>query len=147
MAELKAILQRNNNRTLVLADELCRGTEYKSATIIVSYMLERLTLNKSSFITATHLHNIVELPLIKKLNKVKIKHISVEYDNVTNNLIFSRKLLDGPGEDFYGLKVAKFLLNDDDFNERSKYIEDEYNTSIENMNLNQVNKYNVSFRS
>ena len=36
MAELKAIIQRNNNNTLVLADELCRGTEYKSATIIVS---------------------------------------------------------------------------------------------------------------
>lgn len=142
MAELKAILQRNNNRTLVLADELCRGTEYKSATIIVSYMLEKLTLNNSSFITATHLHNIVELPLIKKLNNVNIKHISVEYDNVSNNLIFSRKLQNGPGEDFYGLKVAKFLLNDDNFNERSKYIEDEYNTSIENMNLNQVNKYN-----
>tara|TARA_B110000902_G_C14277263_1_gene575363 strand:- start:285 stop:3227 length:2943 start_codon:yes stop_codon:yes gene_type:complete len=142
MAELKAILQRNNNRTLVLADELCRGTEYKSATIIVSYMLERLTLNNSSFITATHLHNIAELPLIKKLKNVNVKHISVEYDNINNNLIFSRKLLEGPGEDFYGLKVAKFLLKDDDFNERSKYIEDEYNTSIENMNLNQINKYN-----
>ena len=91
MAELKAILQRNNCKTLVLADELCRGTEYKSATIIVSYMLERLTKNNSSFITATHLHNIIELPIIKNLNNVNVKHISVEYDNVNQNLIFSRK--------------------------------------------------------
>ena len=143
MAELKAIIQRNNNNTLVLADELCRGTEYKSATIIVSYMLEKLTKNNSSFITATHLHNIIELPLIKQLTEVKIKHISVEYDNVNNNLIFSRKLLDGAGEDFYGLKVAKFLLNDKDFNNRSKIIEDQYNTSIENININQINKYNT----
>lgn len=142
MAELKAILQRNDKKTLVLADELCRGTEYKSATIIVSYMLDKLNTNRTSFITATHLHNIIELPLIKQLNDIKVKHISVEYDNVTDNLIFSRKLLDGPGEDFYGLKVAKFLLDDSDFNEKSKIIEDQYNTTVENININQTNKYN-----
>ena len=51
-------------------------------------MLERLTKNKSSFITATHLHNIIELPLVKNLEKIRVKHISVEYDNVNNNLIF-----------------------------------------------------------
>lgn len=142
MSELKAILQRNDNKTLVLADELCRGTEYKSATIIVSYMLERLYKNKSSFITATHLHNIIELPIIKKLEELKVKHISVEYDNKTDNLIFSRKLKDGPGEDFYGLKVAKFLLDDCDFNEKSQIIEDQYNNTVENININQKNKYN-----
>lgn len=142
MAELKAILQRNNCKTLVLADELCRGTEYKSATIIVSYMLERLTKNNSSFITATHLHNIIELPIIKSLVNVNVKHISVEYDNVNQNLIFSRKLLDGAGEDFYGLKVAKFLLDDKDFNSKSKLIEDQYNKTVENININQKSKYN-----
>ena len=38
MMELMAILKRNNNNTLVIADEICRGTEEKSANIIVSYM-------------------------------------------------------------------------------------------------------------
>tara|TARA_B110000977_G_scaffold201234_1_gene294891 strand:+ start:7711 stop:10647 length:2937 start_codon:yes stop_codon:yes gene_type:complete len=142
MAELKAILQRNNSKTLVLADELCRGTEFKSATIIVSYMLDRLTNNNSSFITATHLHTIIELPMIKQLEKVNVKHISVEYDNLNHNLIFSRQLLDGAGEDFYGLKVAKFLLDDKDFNDKSKLIEDEYNNTVENINLTQKSRYN-----
>lgn len=142
MSELKAILQRNDKNTLVLADELCRGTEYKSATIIVSYMLNHLTLNNTSFITATHLHNIIELPIIKKLENVSIKHISVDYDNKNNNLIFSRKLKEGSGEDFYGLKVAKFLLDDEQFNIITNDIEKEYLENVENLNLNQTNKYN-----
>ena len=35
MTELKAIMKRNNKNTLILADEVCRGTEEKSANIIV----------------------------------------------------------------------------------------------------------------
>ena len=77
MLELTAILKRNNNHTLVIGDEICRGTEEKSANIIVSYMLKTLSEAKSSFITATHLHKIVTLPTVQKLERVKAKHLSL----------------------------------------------------------------------
>lgn len=140
MSELNAILKRNNSRTLVLADELCRGTEEKSANIIVSYMLEKLTENNASFITATHLHNLSQLDTVKKLNRVKIKHISVEYKD--NNLIFSRELKDGTGSKFYGVEVAKYLINDVNFNNRVSEIEREYNSIVENEFEKKVSKYN-----
>ena len=67
MVELMAILKRNNKNTLVIGDEICRGTEEKSANILVAYMLEKLSENNTSFITATHLHQIAEMPSVKKL--------------------------------------------------------------------------------
>ena len=140
MTELKAIMKRNNNNTLVLADEVCRGTEEKSANIIVASIIHELCRNNASFITATHLHSLITLPTIKNLDKINIKHISVDY--IDNNLIFSRKLLDGPGDNYYGLKVAKFLLNCSDFNKITSNIEKEYITTIENIKLNQKNRYN-----
>jgi len=146
MAELRAILQRNNKNTLVLADEMCRGTEEKSANIIVTYMLELLAKNKCSFITATHLHTLTDLPSIKKLNKVSLNHISIDYDEVNHNLIYSRKLLEGAGTKFYGLQVAKFLINNSIFNDRTFEIEQEYKTYIENINLNQKNRYNSNLQ-
>lgn len=140
MIELNAIIKRNNMNTLVLADEVCRGTEEKSANIIVASIIYELSNNNASFITATHLHSLIELPTIKKLNNIDIKHIAVDY--IDNNLIFSRKLIDGPGDNYYGLKVAKFLLNCNNFNITTSNIEKEYITHIENIKINQKNRYN-----
>ena len=72
MMELIAILKRNDSNTLVLGDEICRGTEEKSANIIVTYMLEVLENCNTSFITATHLHQIAEMKSVKNLNESKI---------------------------------------------------------------------------
>ena len=38
MIELMSILKRNDKNTLVIGDEICRGTEEKSANIIVAYI-------------------------------------------------------------------------------------------------------------
>lgn len=144
MLELKAIIKRNNKNTLVLADEICRGTEEKSANIIVAYMIESLVRNNASFITATHLHSLVELPVVKNLENIAIKHISVDYDEETKNIVFSRHLLDGAGSKFYGLDVAKFLMENEEFNIKTSEIRKEYENSIENIRHTQTNKYNVN---
>jgi hypothetical protein len=52
-------------------------------------------------------------------------------------LIYDRTLSDGHGESFYGLQVAKYLMKDKDFNERTSEILNEYNSS----NIKQ-SKYN-----
>ena len=54
--ELRAILKRNNENSLIICDEVCRGTEVKSANIIVVYMIEMLSRFKSSFISATQIY-------------------------------------------------------------------------------------------
>ena len=126
MIELTSILKRNNKNTLVLADEIARGSESKSANIIVTYMLKTLSESNSSFITATHLHELIHLSTIKKLNNVKIKHIKVTLDDENNKLIYERELSEGSGSSFYGLQVAKYLMNDSNFNKITMDICNEY---------------------
>jgi DNA mismatch repair protein MutS len=138
MMELMAILKRNNDRTLMIGDEICRGTEEKSANIIVCYMLETLAKSGSSFITATHLHRIANLESVKKLQSVKAKHLKITYDNANDILIYSRHLIDGQGETFYGLQVAKYLMKDQFFNERTEQILKEY----DNINEDKYSNYN-----
>ncbi len=126
MIELMAILKRNNNKTLVIGDELCRGTEEKSANIIVTYMLETLDKNNCCFITATHLHAISELATVNNLKKVKIMHLKVTFDEEKDIIIYDRELSEGQGDKYYGVMVAKYLMRNDDFNNRTKELELEY---------------------
>lgn len=139
MMELIAILKRNDKNTLVLGDEICRGTEEKSANIIVTYMLEVLEKYNSSFITATHLHQISEMESVKNLKHVKSMHLKVEYDDENQKLIYSRTLCEGQGDKYYGVQVAKYLMRNDDFNKRTKELEEEY----ENINIKQ-SRYNAN---
>lgn len=117
MIELNAILKRNNENTLVIADELCRGTEVSSANIIVAYMIEELSKNGASFITASHLHEIIKLENIKKLSNVCAYHLDVKYKD--GDLVYNRSLEEGSGRDFYGLEIAKYIIDDKKFIKRT----------------------------
>lgn len=113
LVELKAILKRSGNNTLVLADEVCNGTEYNSALIIVASMIKMLINTKTTFISATHLHELVKLDCIKNLENIGIYHINVSYEN--DNIIFDRKLRKGNGKEEYGLDFAKYIIKDSNF--------------------------------
>ena len=137
MMELMAILKRNDSKTLVIGDEICRGTEEKSANIIVCYMLETLAKTSTSFITATHLHKIATMESVKQLKRVESKHLKITYDPTNDLLIYDRHLSDGQGDTFYGLQVAKYLMKDKLFNERTLEILQEYDNVTD-----KVCKYN-----
>jgi DNA mismatch repair protein MutS len=138
MIELTSILKRNDKNTMVIGDEICKGTEEKSANIIVAYMLKTLSESNTSFITATHLHKLSELEIVKSLKNVKSKHLKITYDSQNDKLIFDRELSDGQGDTFYGLTVAKFLMKDQHFNEITSEILNDYN----NVNTIKKSKYN-----
>jgi DNA mismatch repair protein MutS len=125
--ELRTILNRADKKSLVIGDELCSGTESISAISLVSSGINFLSQKKTSFIFATHLHEITKLSCINELSNVNIFHLSVFFDNEKNCLIYDRKLKKGNGETLYGLEVAKSLDLPLDFlnfaNEvRQKYI-------------------------
>lgn len=125
MTELRAILRRAGPYTLVLGDEVCRGTEQISAISLVASTIERLSKTGSNFIFATHLHKVAEMNNIKKLNNVKAFHLTVDYDKENDTLIFDRILKEGIGEKVYGIKVAKYIIDDDDFIKRAQEIKHE----------------------
>ena len=115
MTELRAILKRNGPKTLVIGDEVCRGTEHISGNCIVATTIIKLAKSGCSFIFATHLHEIANMERIKNLKNVKTFHLSVEYDNKADLLVFDRILKTGSGSSVYGLTVARYIIKDDEF--------------------------------
>ena len=81
---------------------------------------------KSSFIFATHLHEIVNYEEITSLKTVTQKHLTVVYDKERDALIYDRKLKEGPGQNMYGLEVCKSLLMPEDFLRNAKHIQNKY---------------------
>lgn len=126
MSELRTILRLADNNSLILGDELCSGTENTSAISIFVAGIQQLHTYKSSFIFATHLHEISNYEEICNLTNVVLKHMEVVYDKEKDLLIYDRKLKDGPGNSMYGLEVCKSLSLPEEFltaayNIRMKY--------------------------
>jgi DNA mismatch repair protein MutS len=115
MSELRTILRLGDENSLILGDELCSGTEIQSAISIFVAGIQKLHKCRSSFIFATHLHEIVDYDEISTLDSVKLKHMSVVYDKERDTLVYDRKLKDGPGNNMYGLEVCKSLSLPQDF--------------------------------
>ena len=115
MLEIRNILKRTDSKSLIIADEVCRGTEYESGLIIVLTMIKLLSSKQASFITASHLHEIVDHEIYKSLMNIKSFHIKISYNEKTNVITYNRELCEGSGDNFYGLLVAKSLIDDRDF--------------------------------
>lgn len=110
MTELREILRFADARSLVLGDELCKGTESLSATALVASAVEELTRRGAKFVFATHLHELATLPDIVGLGaSVRALHLRVEYDAATDRLVYGRDLLPGAGSALYGLEVCRAL--------------------------------------
>ncbi len=127
MSEFGVILKHATPNSLILGDELCSGTEIDSALGLFISGLDYLHNIGCSFIFATHYHKIVNKESIKNLNKLCMKHMTVQYNRELNKLIYDRKLKDGSGDSIYGLEVCKSLNLPDEFlkkayNERSSDI-------------------------
>ena len=115
MLEIRNILKRTNSRSLIIADEVCRGTEYESGLIIVLTMINILSSKQANFITASHLHELVNHDVYKSLDNVRSFHIKILYNEKTNVITYNRELCPGSGDNFYGLLVAKSLIDDREF--------------------------------
>ena len=126
MSELRIILKMADENSLVLGDELCSGTETESALSIFVAGLEHLHRLETSFLFATHFHEIIGFNEIKELDRLVLKHMSVIYDRALDALIYDRRLCDGPGNRMYGLEVCKSLHLDDGFLEKAYQIRQKY---------------------
>jgi len=115
MLELKNIFNRATIRSLILGDEISHGTETLSGLAIVSSAIIKLSRLRSIFLFATHLHQLSTMREIRALKNVVDLHLSVEYDESKDKLLFNRVLQSGSGSSIYGLEFAKSLHMDSDF--------------------------------
>lgn len=143
MCELRSILLNCCENSLVLGDELCSGTEIDSALALFASGVNYLCNKKSSFIFATHFHELINIPQIKSLlnETLVMYHMSVQYDRMNDMLIYKRKLEKGSGEGMYGLEVCKSL------NMPKEFIDLAYSVRIANRDTNILSKNKSRYNS
>lgn len=140
MIEMNTILKYANENSLILGDEICRGTEIYSALSIVSATIQKMSQKKTNFLFATHLHKLVEIPNLTDLSNVIYKHIDIKIEN--GELIFGRKLKDGVGNSLYGLEVAKFIIDDTEFIKSAMAVRNKLLGDGQEILANKPSKYN-----
>ena len=105
MNETASILNNLSERSLILLDEIGRGTStYDGISIawaIAEYLHEHPARPKTLF--ATHYHELNDMSETFE----RIKNFNVSIKEVNNNIIFVRKLVPGGSEHSFGIHVAK----------------------------------------
>ena len=142
MSELRMILKTADQNSLILGDELCSGTEIESALSIFLSGLIHLHERNTSFIFATHFHDILNFSEMNILSRLHIKHMSVIYNRELDCLVYDRLLKNGPGNRMYGLEVCKSLHLPDEFLERAYEIRNKYYSDINSNLTHHTSHYN-----
>lgn len=106
MNETASILHNISNRSLILLDEIGRGTSTYDGISIAWAIAEYLHNHKNAkpkVLFATHYHELNEIAS----NLMRIKNYNVAIKETANKVIFIRKLVPGGSEHSFGIHVAK----------------------------------------
>jgi len=106
MIETASIVNNISERSLVLLDEIGRGTSTYDGISIAWSLVEFLTKNKIAkpkTMFATHYHELNELA--EKFHRIKNYNVAVKESG--NKVIFLRKLIQGGSQHSFGIHVAK----------------------------------------
>lgn len=106
MNEAAYILNNISDRSLILFDELGRGTSTYDGISIAWAIVESLHENpkyRAKTLFATHYHELNEMERSFK----KIRNFNVSVKELDNKVIFLRKLVPGGSEHSFGIQVGK----------------------------------------
>jgi DNA mismatch repair protein MutS len=104
MTETAAILNTATARSLILLDEVGRGTSTYDGLAIAWAAIEYIHANtRAKTLFATHYHELTELA--DRLSGVKNYHVSVKESG--GGIVFLRKVEEGAADKSYGIEVAK----------------------------------------
>ncbi len=106
MIETASILNNATSRSLILLDEIGRGTStfdgLSIAWAVAEYLHEKENLRPKTLF-ATHYHELTELALT--MERIKNYHVSVKERG--EEVVFLRKIVPGPSDRSYGIHVAR----------------------------------------
>lgn len=105
MNEAASILNNLSERSLILLDEIGRGTSTYDGVSIAWAIAEYLHSHPSAPLTlfATHYHELNQM----SEDFVRIKNYHVSTEESKGNIVFLRKLVSGGSEHSFGIHVAK----------------------------------------
>jgi len=106
MNETASILNNISNRSLIILDEIGRGTStYDGISIAwsIAEYLHQHPVFRPKVLFATHYHELNEMA--SSMKRIKNFHVSIK--EISNKVIFLRKLVPGGTEHSFGIHVAK----------------------------------------
>ena len=132
LAETAAALRGASRRSLVIMDELGRGTSTFDGTAIASATVQHLIEhNKCLTLFATHYHSLLEEwkannNVIMGHMECLVEHKSSDSDSEDCNITFLYTLGDGPCPKSFGINVARLAGLPDDVLAKAKRISAEF---------------------
>ena len=129
MTETALILRNATQKSLLILDEIGRGTDTKDGLAIAHSIIQHIHDNSqlgSRTLFATHYHELVYLPEQLK----QLTNYNVEIIEDGENLVFLHKVNKGKSEQSYGIQVAKLAgLPEKVINSANLYLKSLTNTS------------------
>lgn len=147
MNETASILNNLSNRSLILLDEIGRGTStYDGISIawaIAEYIHSQPT-HKAKTLFATHYHELNEMTTYFS----RIKNYNVSVKELNNKIIFLRKLQEGGSEHSFGIHVARMAGMPKEVLDRAndilKKLEKDHELDITDHEENQLSHFDAS---
>lgn len=134
MKEVANIIDNASKNSLLILDEVGRGTSTYDGLSIAYAILEYIATNlKAKTLFATHYHELCSL--VEKYPS--ISNLSIAVKKEEEDIIFLRKIINGPSNHSYGIDVAK-LAGIDDFIIKRAW--DILNSLENNKSENKLNK-------
>ena len=135
MIETSLILNTSTDKSLVILDEIGRGTATFDGLAIAWSALEYLhNVIKPRTLFATHYHELTELK--ESLTNISCHKMSIKEWN--NSIIFLHKILDGEADKSYGIHVAKLAGLPVSVTEKATQLLDFLENNNKNKNLKKV---------
>jgi DNA mismatch repair protein MutS len=106
MNETASILNNISNRSLILLDEIGRGTStYDGVSIAwaIAEFLHEHKLHRAKVLFATHYHELNQMA--DSFKRIRNFHVTVK--EINNKVLFLRKLVQGGTEHSFGIHVAR----------------------------------------
>mgnify|MGYP001087158184 FL=1 len=125
MMEASRAIKNATSKSLILFDELGRGTATYDGMSLAEAILEYIANNiKCKTLFSTHYHELTEME--KTLPNLKNKHVSAIEEN--GNITFLHKVKDGSVDKSYGINVATLAGLPKEVIDRANIILKEYET-------------------
>lgn len=138
MKEVANILNNSTSKSLIILDEIGRGTStfdgLSIAWAVIEYIANKNKIGAKTLF-ATHYHELTELE--GKIDGIKNYKIEVKENN--DDIIFLRKISRGGADKSYGIQVAKLAgVNDEVIKRAKEILSDLENKDINNVNTNKI---------
>ena len=142
MNEVADIIKNSTQKSLLILDEIGRGTSTFDGMSIAQAVLEFVAdKNKlgAKTLFATHYHELTSIT--QEFNNIKNYNIAVKKDH--DNIVFLRTIIPGAADDSYGIEVAKLAgLPEHIISRAKKILYNLENNLYQNLNNNQTNSQN-----